>query len=217
MGYIYKITNCINDLIFIGKTEESIEQKWKIHNWEYNKGYKKYPLLYKAMQEFGIENFKIEKIEEIPNELLSQKERDYIAIYNSYEKGYNATKGGRGINRSNKKQIISCYQKTENVEIVHKETGASHKTIRKILHEANIEIKDNKSVLTRHYGVNINMLDKNTKAIIKTFKSLAEAYNYLFEKKLTTASVSGIRHHIKACAEGQRKTAYGYAWAYASI
>ena len=31
MGYIYKITNLINDKKYIGKTERSIKARWKEH------------------------------------------------------------------------------------------------------------------------------------------------------------------------------------------
>ena len=31
MSYIYKITNSINDKIYIGKTEQSIEKRFKEH------------------------------------------------------------------------------------------------------------------------------------------------------------------------------------------
>lgn len=31
MGYIYKITNLINNKIYIGKTERTIQQRWAEH------------------------------------------------------------------------------------------------------------------------------------------------------------------------------------------
>ena len=31
MGFIYKITNTINDKVYIGKTTRTIEERWKEH------------------------------------------------------------------------------------------------------------------------------------------------------------------------------------------
>ena len=31
MAYIYKITNCINQKVYIGQTSFSIEKRWKEH------------------------------------------------------------------------------------------------------------------------------------------------------------------------------------------
>jgi transposase len=56
-------------------------------------GYK----LYMALDKYGREKFYVETLEtEIPVELLDQKEIEYIARYNSYNYGYNSTKGGDG-------------------------------------------------------------------------------------------------------------------------
>lgn len=31
MGYIYKITNLINNKVYIGKTERTVNERWKDH------------------------------------------------------------------------------------------------------------------------------------------------------------------------------------------
>lgn len=51
----------------------------------------------------------------------------------------------------------------------------------------------------------VNMLDKNTNEIIKTFGSLIDAAYYLKVNKSC---------HIVACCKGRLKTAYGYKWEY---
>ena len=66
MGYIYKITNDINDKIYIGKTEFNIEKRFQEHIKDSEKLYKNRPL-YNAMNKYGIEHFKIELIEETNN------------------------------------------------------------------------------------------------------------------------------------------------------
>jgi group I intron endonuclease len=56
---IYKITNLINNKIYIGKTIRTVELRWQEHIRDSKTG--KTPL-YLAMQKYGINNFKIEII-----------------------------------------------------------------------------------------------------------------------------------------------------------
>lgn len=48
----------------------------------------------KAIKKYGKENFIIELIEEVRTEDLDNREKYWISYYNSYEEGYNCTKGG---------------------------------------------------------------------------------------------------------------------------
>ena len=95
MGYIYKITNNINQKNYIGLTTKTVEQRWQEHIGAIQKHKENRPL-YKAMSKYGIANFSISTIEEVDNELLSERERFWIEYYDSYKNGYNATLGGDG-------------------------------------------------------------------------------------------------------------------------
>lgn len=94
MFYIYKITNKINGKIYIGLTTETVEKRWKNHI----KASKKCDRhLYNSMRKYGVENFKIEIIDETNDlEKLGELERKYISEYNSTDQsiGYNNTYGG---------------------------------------------------------------------------------------------------------------------------
>lgn len=96
MGYIYKITNQINQKIYIGLTRETIEDRWENHI----KKAKQYPnrYLYDAMNHYGYENFTIEQIEECNNNILDEREIYWISYYDSTNPdiGYNLTSGGGG-------------------------------------------------------------------------------------------------------------------------
>ena len=50
--------------------------------------------LYNAFSKYGLENFIIEEIEKIPNNLLNEREQYWIKYYDTYNNGYNATLGG---------------------------------------------------------------------------------------------------------------------------
>ena len=67
MGYIYKITNIINQKSYIGLTTRTVEEHWQEH-LRAMQNYKEKRPLYSALYKYGISNFTVETIEEINNE-----------------------------------------------------------------------------------------------------------------------------------------------------
>ena len=51
--------------------------------------------LYKAMQEYGIECFSFELLEQCELEKLNEKERYFIDLYSASTLGYNSNKGNK--------------------------------------------------------------------------------------------------------------------------
>lgn len=102
MGYIYKITNNINQKIYIGLTTLSVEERWKSHLYTaFNKNSKDYNAVFKkAIRKYGENNFTIEVIDEAEDlDTLKEKEKYWIKYYNTFildedSWGYNGTKGG---------------------------------------------------------------------------------------------------------------------------
>lgn len=96
MAYIYKIYNDINDKLYIGKIEYSIEKRFKEHKNDARSKQFTRPLCL-AINKYGEEHFFIEEIEKTdsPNE----REIYWIEQYDSYNNGYNATLGGDGIRK----------------------------------------------------------------------------------------------------------------------
>ena len=96
-GKIYKITNLLNNKIYIGQTIlDNPMLRWKDHYNEY-KNINNNLYLYKAMRKSGIINFIFQIIEEdIDEKNLNDREQYYIKLYNSNiaEYGYNLTPGG---------------------------------------------------------------------------------------------------------------------------
>lgn len=92
---IYKITNQINDMCYIGQSTD-IARRWKDHakcglGIDTKAGNK----LYQAMHEYGLHNFSFELLEECSREELDEKEKNFIEIYDSKNFGYNITKGNK--------------------------------------------------------------------------------------------------------------------------
>lgn len=95
MSFIYKITNIVNGKVYIGKTNRTIEERFKEHCQKSTiNSYEKRPL-YSAMKKYGIENFIIEQIEECSLSVVDEREKYWIEYFGSFKYGYNATKGRR--------------------------------------------------------------------------------------------------------------------------
>ena len=96
--YIYKITNDINNKIYIGKTINSVEDRFKRHIQDAMSN-RLDTHFARAIREYGPEHFHVTSIDMASNESeLDQKEQYWIQYYNSYNDGYNSTLGGEGGN-----------------------------------------------------------------------------------------------------------------------
>lgn len=89
---IYKITNKINGHAYIGQSV-NITRRWTDHKNRY-KDLNYDSTLYKAFRKYGLENFSFEILEECEPELLDEREIYYVALYDTFNDGYNETLGG---------------------------------------------------------------------------------------------------------------------------
>lgn len=122
MNYIYKITNKITNKHYIGQTTKSVDERWHQHiNEANNKNSTRDTALYKSMRKYGVDNFYIETIDEVEDDVsLDEREQYWIKFYNSYGQpyGYNETIGGNLFSKdinpmklSEIRQKISDYMK----------------------------------------------------------------------------------------------------------
>ena len=90
-GLIYKITNKLNRMPYVGKTTRSLEVRFKEHT-------KADSYIGRAIRKYGEENFLCEVIEECETpEQLNEREIFWIAFFNCKQpNGYNQTDGGDG-------------------------------------------------------------------------------------------------------------------------
>ena len=93
---IYKITNRINNKVYIGQST-NIQKRWINHqstSRNPNEAGYNYPL-YQAMRKYGIDNFTFEILEECTQQQLNEREKYWIQYYNAYgDGGYNQKEGG---------------------------------------------------------------------------------------------------------------------------
>ena len=201
MAYIYKITNTLNNKSYIGKTEKlEPEKRWNEHLHNYKRTYTNKRPLYEALKKYGPDKFLFEILEETdqPNE----REIHYIALYNTYKEGYNATIGGDGNSYiTNQQEIVNYYLEHKPfIKELANHFKISHDTAIKILKQFKIEY----DVKARH-SKTILQKDKQGN-LINTFYNAREAALSLGNIKLNS--------HIIQCCKGTRKSIHGFIWEY---
>ena len=89
--YIYKITNNLNNKIYIGLKTSTVEESESY----YGSG----TVIKAAIKKHGIDNFTKTILERdiVDYDYLQERERHYIKLYDSQKNGYNRTEGGNGV------------------------------------------------------------------------------------------------------------------------
>ena len=177
-GFIYKITNRVNNKCYIGQTRFTVEHRFKQHIKNYNIEHRKQPL-YMAFDKYGLNNFTVETIEECDINKLDEREKYWIAYYDSFKNGYNATIGGQKgqlkyIWTDNQyEEIKSLYLSGFSSPFIANRFNVSKETILDILKSMNIKI--------RKHGLDVNAIE--SKDIIDCYKTgfsisyIAKIYN----------------------------------------
>lgn len=207
MGYIYKITNDINNKIYIGQTCDSLQNRFYKHRWEARNVRNTSCPLYNAMNKYGIEHFNISLIEECDNSMLDAREKYWIAYYNTYfdkKTGYNATIGGEGNGKLNPQTIISLWEQGKNQKEIAELLGCERHSIRKHLQSSGIEANERKNKKLGNAAKNIAQIDPVTQRVINVFQSATLA------AQNTGSNISG----ISQVCNNKRKTHNGYIWKY---
>lgn len=209
MGYIYCITNLINSKRYVGKTEFTLEERFKEHCSDSQKERCNKRPLYDAMNKYGVENFKIEELEYVEdNSSLSERETYWIKELDTYGRnGYNATKGGDGKTLYDHNEILELYKLGYSVPQVCTKIGCERTIVLKVLKANGIKSRGTSK-----------MIDQFDLAgnYIQTFDSSNEVKEWLFEHGLTTNKRANVV--ISDCCAGRRKNPlYGYKWSYKKV
>jgi group I intron endonuclease len=94
-GYIYKITNLINEKEYIGCTINPINKRFEEHIYRCLKTDSTTKFC-NSIRKYGVENFNIEIIEECDVSNIYEREKFYITEFRTYDNGLNSTFGGEG-------------------------------------------------------------------------------------------------------------------------
>ena len=199
MAYIYQITNDVNGKVYIGKTEFSIEKRFKEHCRDRLKRDKENRPLYRAMNKYGIEHFHIELLEETDNP--EEREKFWIEEKRSFKQGYNATLGGDGTKYLDRNLIVQTYKEVNNIAEVARLLGYDEHSILYILREEKVHVLTSQEVSKKFFSKPVGQFDKNNNLLV-VHESIGEA----------AKSIGKPKQHISECANGKRKTAYGFIW-----
>ena len=222
MSKIYKITNIINGKSYVGKTEFSIEKRFREHCLDSKKRTEEHRPLYRAMNKYGVDKFQVELLEECSTEEAPFREQYWIGYYKTYTNGYNATLGGDGKTYINREEIFSLWNEGKSLKEITELTHHDATYLSQILQNFGIAQSDIFNRSKKHWGdrapKEVQMLDKNTEEILKTFASTREAAKYLIVvNNLQSNNEGGYSTHISEVCRGKRKTCQGYKWRYSNL
>lgn len=208
---IYKITNKNTNCVYIGQALD-IRRRWAAHLSVANRikenrcldREKKSPIDV-SLSQHGYSAFSWEIIEQCPIEQLNDREIYWINFYNSYSKGYNATKGGQAFQRDVPEYVkyIKFLLKDTSLKMqeIADMTGVSYQIVSNINRglsykekEWNTPIRNIKKGVIQYdlYGQELNHFD-----------SVTDAANYV---ETSTTHIS------QSCND--KGTAKGYIWRY---
>lgn len=158
-GFIYKITNTINGKSYIGQTIQNVKERFYQHCATKCSKAVSNMAIHRAIKKYGKSNFIVEVIEEIDSANLNDRERYWIKYYNSYNNGYNSTKGGQDGCKSFKdldvESIIKEYNTGKSLRTLGTIFKVDKQTIKDLLIRHNVELRT-----TRTYKLSQKDRDK---------------------------------------------------------
>ena len=151
LGIVYILTNSINSKVYIGQTIQSIKDRWYGHcriNCSKNEADMR---IKRAILKYGKENFDIRELERCRVEDLDEREIYYIDLYNSFNNGYNSTRGGRSgvkplkLDTNQQNSCIDLYRAGFSFRDIGKEFGVDKATIKHIIKINNIPLRSTRT------------------------------------------------------------------------
>lgn len=228
MGYIYKITNIVNNKCYIGQTIQDPIKRWQGHKNAIKNG-KGCPYLVNAMKKYGCDNFNFKVLIITFDSMLDDIETENILKYNSLTpNGYNilerrkgikttidGTNAVKNINISERMKKSEKWQKAVREKRVGWTNGHKHKNeiIQKISqsvkqyysknkHDA-VDVLKHREAMARAVGKKIEQLDKETLEVVHIYPSIREA-----------ARMIGCARSLIYSAIKNQTCGYGYRWNY---
>lgn len=207
MACIYCITNKINGKQYVGKSITDAECRFKEHISDSKKDRCKHRPLYRAFNKYGIENFKLEVLEQVSNtKQLADREKYWILKKNTFRFGYNATIGGDGSILYDHTKIIELFDKGCRLNDISKLMHCHTDTIRNA-------IRANSRVSPEGHPHRIDMFSKDGK-FISFFLGSTKVAKFLMSHGFENIKEDTITVNISKCCRGFKRPDYGYIWKY---
>lgn len=229
-GYVYLITNKVNNKKYVGVTTSTIKHRMSQHFSKQNNNKNK-PVIKCAIEKYGRENFKVEQLNKIIasnkadlKNKLSLEERFYIKLYQTLvsEYGYNVVKGGYDCEREGIKldaytydgTFIKVFDSFKEAMIVY---NIDLDTIKKMCNGGAKRTSKKKNIIFRYHGVPFDSVKEcndykrskkvyqydDTGKYLNDYCDFATAAECVIGKK----NSSGISHAVK-----EKEKYYGFYW-----
>lgn len=193
--YIYKLTNKINGLSYIGTSHQIFYRRAK-----YGRGYKNHSVLFADIDKYGWDSFEKEILEDnLTKDEAAEREKFYIKSFDTTNesKGYNVQSGGfKGYGSQRLKQRVKNAKRTYVMTEEHKKhLSESHKGI----------------IPNEEQNMKNRLSNPNRREIIcvetgMVYPSIRYAGKLLGDKNS--------HKRIQEVLKGKRETACGYHWRY---
>lgn len=205
--FIYKITNQINNKVYIGQTKGSVKRRFSAHKRLDNPC----TALRNAMNKYGRDNFTIETVDTaISKDELNNKEIYWINEYKSNNRnyGYNIAGGGKATSKLKPVICLSNNKKYNSIIECANDLNADPKMIGEVC-------RGNKC---SHKGLKFAYLDKNNNPILnilRNAKPIKKVMCYetgiIYGSCIKASKELGLsRNAISEVAYGRTPTANGY-------
>lgn len=198
MWSIYKITNTLNNKIYIGQTSQKIQDRWNDHK----KCKDDYPLQ-RAIKKYGWDNFTKEVIETVDSfEQAIEREKYWINYYktcipihgNQY--GYNLTPGGEGVIRITPEQeelILQLWNQHKNLTQIGKILHIDRHTAQRILARKGVSSEEfQKNKFYHYHPIYVYNLNGELLNVYDTRNEVCQKYN------INTTQIDNVLTHKMA-------------------
>ncbi len=207
---IYKITNNINNKVYIGQTTGTLKKRWQRHNWNCTKNISKMAIT-SAIIKYGKDSFTIESIYEcVDIEDLNTQEEHFIEKHNSLSpNGYNLTRGG-----NNRIMTEETKRKISKGNMGKKRTKEAIKNLSEA-HKGWIPSEETREKLRKHFSgkpVHENTRKGAREKLPKTYTMIDPGGNEITFRNMKEFCKKNGLCNSKLClvASGKRRTHKGW-------
>lgn len=179
-GILYKITNTVNDKIYIGITYRQLDKRWEQHKASVRAG--QTSKIYNAMRDIGIDKFSIHEISRFEQGDLEEAETRYITELNTVNDGYNTSYGGYSpyiISRDRYNSIVNRLKSGDKQLVDLSELyGVSMTYLQYIAKKENIEIQTDNYSNNTNKAIQVVCIDMEA-AWYKSFNQMHDAWMWM--------------------------------------